>query len=855
MPQQLAEVIELFPQHPVRSRDEGVEFVSHPDGTEIVEFGDGVESELEAVEIESEGFTANLAANLSQSQRHAIAQRLIEYHRVDLESRKDWESLTKTALRLLGVEKFDPSSLPFPGAAAVQHPLIAEACVQFQANAIEEFFPATGPVKGDIAGKATAETQAQTERATEFMNFYLTVEDPSYYADSDQMLFYLPIAGSVFRKVWIDPRNGLPRARYVKSDDFVAPYFARDLENCPRYCHQYTMTGAEIRRAMAQGEYLPLDLPPPPLDANEDGKTNVDDVADRRQRVLHEDDELYDILEYHVEMALPEGVDELDEGTIDLPYIVTVDKTSEEILAIRRNWRDIDEQRKKRVWFAHYKFLPGLGFYGWGFLHVIGSLAEATSGSVRALLDSALMATIQGGFRAKDGAKTGGSVAIEPGKWKDIDATAEELSKTFYTPPFREPSPALFQLFQALVQDGRRFASLTEVLVGQADNKAPVGTTIALIEQSMKLFTAIHKRIFAAAREEFRMLAELLYEFSPYTEYPYHLDGEEKFAFRDDFDDRVDFIPVADPNIISDVQRIALAQAVLEAHKADPQLYGIEERVEAHRRYLKALKIPDWEAIAPKMPKATYLDPIGENALVMVGKMIRAFPGQRHDLHIAAHQHQVQSAQNTLPADQFQQVYLQLMSHIREHQALWMMEQVSAQMGQTVGAPLPPVDIYSQAQDLPPELEMAVTLAAVQNLPPIPPPQPGSAGAEQQAQAEADARNKAKEAETLAKIERDTAAFAAKQKQAEEEHAQRLRHAEEEHDLRMRHMDEQTAAQILRQSADAANKRRQNQLAGNTKLAMDMRRERARAEAEKERSTAPTGKKSASKAKSKRGGK
>lgn len=830
-PQHIAEVIELFPQGPVTSRHGDVEITAFPDGAEVIDLfaaDSANQSELASLSTESEGFGANLAERLTASQRHGVAQKLIEYMRTDLESRKDWEALTNTALRLLGIDKVDATQLPFPGAAAVQHPILAEACVQFQAHAIEEFFPATGPVKGDLAGEATPESEAQVERAEDFMNYYLTVEDPDYYADTDQMLFYLPIVGSVFRKVWVDPRDGLPKGRYVKADDFIAPYFARDLKHCPRYAHRFSMTGAEIRRAMARGEFVQLDLPEPPTFADEGEGRSMEDRADRRTRVLHEDDELYELLEYHVEFALPEGIDEFDDGTMELPYIVTVDVSSQEVLAIRRNWRESDPQMQKRIWFAHYKFLPGLGFYGWGFLHVIGQLCEAISGGIRAQLDSALMATVQGGFRAKDGARRSGAVAIQPGKWQDIDATLDELTKTFYTPPFKEPSPALTNLIGALIADARRFASITEVLVGQADNKAPVGTTIALIEQSLKLFTAIHKRVFSAAREEFRMLAELLHDFSPYDEYPYFLGGEAKQALRSDFDERVDFIPVADPNIISSVQRISMAQAVLELMKADPELYGLDERAEAHRRFLMALKVPDFERVAPKVPRATRLDPIGENAFAMLGRQIRAFPGQHHQLHIAAHWRQIEIAKNTLPGDQFEAVYAVLMSHIREHETLAMVEQVSAQMQATLGVPMPPIDIYGEAEDMPPELEMAITIAASQALPPVPAPHPASVGAKEQAEAEQQQTQEGEDAKAMAQIERDTLAFVAKQRQQEAAHQQAMRHAEERHRSELARMDEQTAADILRQTAQARAQLKHSELAGRTKLLSDLKSERVK---------------------------
>jgi hypothetical protein len=856
------ELIELLPSTPVRYMSGDAEFQTNPDGSELISFfgeEDQGGNAFDSFDTDAGGFGENLAELMSGSQRHQLADKLIEFHRVDLESRSGWEERARQGLRLLGIEKADVSSLPFAGAAAMQHPVIAEACVQFNANAIEEFFPATGPVKGDLAGEATPESEEQVERASDFMNYYLVTEDEGYYADKDQSLFYLPIAGSMFVKAWTDPRDRMPKARYIKADDFVAPYFARDLENCNRYCHQYQMSGSEIRRSMATGEFMELKLPRPPMDAETEGQRAIEDKADSRTRVLHMDDEVYEILEYHVEMPLPGNVDEHDDGTLDLPYIVVVDKTSREVLAVRRNWKEKDQRKRKRIWFAHYKFLPGLGFYGWGFLHVIGSLADAISGTVRAALDSALFATLQGGFRAKDGVKKAGSLTIEPGKWKEIDCTYEELAKTFYTPPAKETPAALVQLLTALVQDARRFTSLTEVLVGQADNKAPVGTTIALIEQSMKMFTAIHKRIFAAARQEFRMLAELLHDFGP-DEYPYYLKGEQRTAFKEDFDDRVDFIPVADPNIVSDVQRMAKAQAVLELTMASPELYGPEQRVEAHKRFLQALKVPNWEAIAPKLPTATYLDPVGENGMMMIGRPVRAYPGQDHDAHMLVVDFGIQVAMNTLPPDQFEPVYAAMMAHKREHMALKMGEQVNAMLQQQVGAPLPPVDLFGENVDQDPALERAVSLLASRMLPPPPPPAPGSvaaasaegAAAKPDPVAEAQRKTEAEEVKTIAAIERDTTKFAADSRRKAADHSQAIRFREEEHDQAMRHADEQAAADLLRARADAQvtrlqdartadQRRRHEQVAGASKLALEVKRAR---EVEKAKKAAAAKKKS-----------
>lgn len=846
-----AEIIELFPErHSTPRFDAGSDEDIVPAGgepyAEIVDTLDaGSEGAFSTSGMDVHEFGDNVADLLTSSQRSFVADRLVEYFEVDISARENWQSLVDRALVLLGVERVDMSQLPFPGAAAVQHPLIAEACTQFQANAIEEFFPPTGPVKGDLAGAATPENQEQVERAEGYMNFYLTAEDSDYYSDTDQMLFYLPIVGSVFRKCFFDPRDQKPKARYVKSEDFVAPYGARDLKNTSRYCHQYTMTGQEIRRAQNRGEFLDLSLPRVELMAGDESSSSMTDKSDRMRPVRHEDDRVYQILEYHIDFALPGGVDEFDDGTYEPPYIITIDKENREVLSIRRNWKQDDPSYTKRVWFTHYKFLPGLGFYGWGFLHVLGSLAEAVSGSIRALLDSALMATVQGGFRAKDGAKGAGSISIEPGKWKDLDATNEELGKTFYTPTFKEPSPALANLITALVQDGRRYATLTETLVGTANNKAPVGTTLALIEQSMKVFSAIHKRIFAASREEFRMLGELIHEYGP-DEYPYFLEGEAMVALKSDFDDRVDFMPVADPNIVSSVQRIAMAQAQIELMNSAPQLYGPEQMVEAHKRLLKALKVPMSEAVEPKLKSPGRLDPIGENAQMLTGKSARAFPGQLHRAHNAIHQYALDLAKNTMPAEQYQIVFQNISAHMREHDALEMVEQVSASMQQSMGVPLPEVDYLSDmnGEEMDPQLEQALTVAASQHMPQLLPPQPGSVAEEEAAQsqtvdplAEAEAKNAARESETISKMENSAATTAAAIKRADEEHKQKLRQREEEHAQKLQLMSEETAAQIIRDAATARQQRAHTEQSHGVKLrseaTMSRLRERQQARAAK----------------------
>lgn len=777
-------------------------------------------------------FDGNLAELMTKSELALLADLIVQYKEIDLSSRKDWERMRASALTLLGVAEVDLTKLPFPGAARVYHPVLAEAVVQFQSNAIEEFFPATGPVKGALAGDANDENTAQVERAETFMNFYLTKMDKGYYADCDQELFTLPIDGGTMKKAFVDPVDNMPKSRFRRYDDFIAPYYCTDLQTSPRYIDRYKLTGEEIDMAIMRGTWLDVKLPESG-DGGSGNELDARDMSDRRTRALHDKDRLYTILEAHLMRELPANVDELVEYDENgkpnfLPsYVVYVVEEERQIMCIKRLWDEDDPERQKEVWFSHKKFLPGLGFYGWGFPHVIGALAEAATGATRGLLDSALMATMQGGFRAKDGAKGGEAITIEPGKWKDIDATNEEIAKTFVTPPFKEPSPALFQMLEAIVRDARRFASITEVLTGTADNKAPVGTTLALIEQSMKLFTAIHKRIFNAAQEEFTQLAKLIGRHAPFDQYPYFLKGEGQVMLKSDFDARVDFMPVADPNIISGVQRISINQAVLELANSRPDLYGPEQMAVIHEEFLKALKVPYLDKIVPKPEKPTYVDAVTENAMLMVGKGVKAFPGQAHKMHIVLHTRDIMAAQASLPPDQFEPVYMNAMAHVREHMALDMIEQVSTQMQGSLGAPMPPVDIFSNEEDMDPKLEMAITMTASRLMPPAPPPPlpDATAGGEQAADpvAEAEAKSAALEAETQSRIERDTAQFTADQHQDQERHNQELRQQDEVHRQKLKFMSEESAAKIIRENAQAIAKGRQMAQEGAQRMAMEGR--------------------------------
>ncbi len=456
------------------------------------------------------------------------------------------------------------------------------------------------------------------------------------------------------------------------------------------------------------------------------------DISDDRDAFRAEEDVVYEIYETHIEMVFDEfdQVDEKGKHKVALPYVITIEKESGEILAIRRLWREDDPKRRKRVHFIHYKFLPGLGFYGWGYLHIIGSLGKAASGALRALLDGSATASLQGGFKSKE-SKLAGEFIFTPGVWKDVDMTAEDLAKSFYTPPFKEPSPALFHTLELLVNGIQAFSSTTEAMTGSADNKGPVGTTLALIEQGSKVYSGIHKRMHKAAKFEFKLLAQLNFEHMD-EEYPYDVSGGDRTIFKSDFDGRVDIIPVSDPNIYSNVQRVAQAQAVLELVGSDPDLYDQESRRQAHMDMHKALRTPDPERLLPKRKTKRY-DPVTENQMLLTGGAVEAFPDQDHESHIKAHELFVQEAQGMgLDPQILNAASINMSAHMAEHHAHAYRLRIQQQIGE-----LPPTDFKATRdnEDMDPAIDAQIAKAVADNVAPPPPaqgPEPSEAEVKQE---------------------------------------------------------------------------------------------------------------------------
>ena len=640
---------------------------------------------------------------------------------------------------------------------------------------MEELFPSEGPVKTVVIGKSSVEREEQALRVQGFMNYQLTDIDEEYFDDTDKMTVYLPYAGSAFKKVFYDHTEKMAVSRLVTAEDLVVPYDATSLKSATRYTHKYSLTGNQINSRIQSGEFIHSSALDPSgkiiaTTVNEFDKS-LEDSSDDREAFRAEDDVTYDLFELHVEHVFDEfdDPDGEDDFKVALPYAVTIEVESGEILAIRRLWREHDTDRRKRVHFIHYKFLPGLGFYGWGYLHIIGALGKAASGALRALLDGSATASLQGGFKSKE-SKVAGEFIFTPGVWKDVDMTAEDLSKSFYTPPFKEPSPALFHTLELLVNGIQGFSSTTEAMTGTADNTGPVGTTLALIEQGSKVYSGIHKRMHKSARFEFKLLAELNHEHMD-DEYPYDVSGGDRSVARSDFDGRVDILPISDPNIYSNVQRVAQAQAELELVGSAPELYDEEAKRQAHLDMHRALRTPDPERLLPKK-KTKRLDPVTENQVILTGGAVEAFPEQDHTSHIQAHQLFVQEAEGMgLDPQLMQAASLNMSAHLAQHHA----HAYRLRIEQELGTKLPDTDFKSirDEEDVDIEMDNAVARAIAENISPPPPPQGAEPSPEEQAQAE---------------------------------HEQSLKHKDEGHQQALKHKDEshQQDLQTTGEKADQA---------------------------------------------------
>ncbi len=607
----------------------GAEVIPQEDGTAVVQ---ALADMIQQAEAEAPmEHNANLAEFLDEGYLGELSTELRAAYEDDQESRSEWEEAYTKGLDQLGVKVVERTE-PFQGASGVTHPLIAESVTQFQAQAYKELLPAGGPVATQILGKQDPEREAQAQRVKNFMNYNIMEVMEEYDPDMDQLLFYLPLSGSTFKKVYYDEAKQRPVAKFIPAQDLVVPYHASDLATSPRVTHVLRMDYNEVRKMQVAGFYRDVDLQT--SDAGPDEvREKVDEIQGTSKTYA---DDVYTLLEMHVDVDL-EGFEDMSpdgEATgIQLPYIVTIDQESGEVLGIRRNFEENGELAKKQQYFVHYKFMPGLGFYGFGLVHMIGGLGRAATSILRQLIDAGTLANLPAGFKARGVRVRNDDEPLQPGEWRDIDAPGGNIRDSIIPLPYKEPSATLAQLLGALIEGGRRFVSLADQQVSNMNQETPVGTTMAMLERGMKVMSAIHKRLHYAQKTEFRILARIISENLP-PEYPYEVAGAEQSVKAQDFDRRVDIIPVSDPNIFSMAQRVTLAQTQLQLAQSNPQMHNLHA---AYRRMYNALEVQNIDEILPPPPQPKPMDPALENARGLMGQLLQAFPDQDHDAHIQIH--------------------------------------------------------------------------------------------------------------------------------------------------------------------------------------------------------------------------
>ena len=536
-------------------------------------------------------------------------------------------------LDLLGF-KYENRTEPFQGASGATHPVLAEAVTQFQAGAYKELLPAEGPVRTQVVGKPDPAKEAQSQRVKDYMNYELMEKMEEYEPEFDQMLFHLPLAGSTFKKVYYDDLLGRAVSKFVPADDLVVPYTATSLDDAESVIHVVKMSENELRKQMVSGFYSDIELTKPTgtvTNELEEKEREVEGLT-KSQRV----DPLYTILECHVDLDL-EGFEDLgadgEPTGIKLPYIVTIEEGSRKVLSIRRNFAPNDPKKNKIQYFVHFKFLPGLGFYGLGLIHMIGGLSRTATAALRQLLDAGTLSNLPAGFKQRGVRVKDDAANIQPGEFKDVDTPGGNLKDAFVFLPYKEPSATLLQLMGIVVQAGQRFASIADMQVGDGNQQAAVGTTVALLERGSRVMSAIHKRLYVGLKQEFKLLAKIFGESLP-AEYPYDVIGASRSVKATDFDQRVDILPVADPNIFSMSQRVSLAQEQLRLAMSNPQMHNMHE---AYKRMYEALGVKDIDVLLPPPPQPAPMDPASENILALNGKKIKAFPKQDHQAHMRSH--------------------------------------------------------------------------------------------------------------------------------------------------------------------------------------------------------------------------
>ena len=661
------------PEEQVEVQEEISESVPSAGETEITPTEDGgVEINFEPGafnQAQSENHFDNLAELLPEEILGPLGSELNQNYMDYKESRKEWEHTYITGLDLLGF-KYENKTEPFAGAAGATHPVLAEAVTQFQALAYKELLPADGPIRTQIMGAPSPEKEMQSTRVKDFMNWQLMDQMKEYEPEFDQLLFYLPLAGSAFKKVYYDDLLGRAVSKFVPAEDLVVPYSATSLEDATAVIHVIKTKENDLRKQQVNGFYRDVDLGAP---------ADVESDLERKERELEgiqktKDEDIYNILEFHVDLDLEGFEDRGQDGQptgIKLPYIVTIEEGSREVLSIRRNYEINDPKKKKISYFVHFKFLPGLGFYGFGLIHMIGGLSRTATAALRSLLDAGTLSNLPAGFKMRGIRIRDDAQSITPGEFRDVDAPGGNIKDAFMALPFKEPSQTLLQLMGVVVSAGQRFASIADLQVGDGNQQAAVGTTVALLERGSRTMSAIHKRIYVSLKQEFKMLARVFKLYLP-QEYPYDVVGGQRFIKQQDFDDRVDILPVADPNIFSQSQRISIAQAELQLAQSNPQMHNLYN---AYRAMYEALGVKNIDMVLKPVPKPMPMDPSIEAIQALGGQPFQAFKGQDHRAHITAHLNFMSSSM----ARGNPMVTASMQKNIFEHISLMALEQVEVE--------------------------------------------------------------------------------------------------------------------------------------------------------------------------------
>ena len=666
--------------------------VETEDGGILIDFGP------EAGGLEGADHNANLAEFLDPRELTSMSSELVGHFKTDKESRSDWEKSYIDGLELLGLKNEDRTT-PWDGACGVFHPLLTEAVIRFQSQAIQELFPASGPVRTNIVGAIDAEKEKQAHRVQNYLNYLVTEKMTEYRTETERMLFSLPLAGSAFRKVYFDPAMGRPCSMFVPAEDFVVSYGASDLATCERATHVMKKSPNDIRKLQVSGFYLDIDLGSASSDPDKVKEKYSELTGDNGS---YEADSRHTLLEMLVDLDLP-GFEDTQDGEptgISLPYVVTIDLSSGSILSVRRNWYEEDSLKNKREHFVHYQYIPGLGFYGFGLIHMIGGLAKSATSLLRQLVDAGTLSNLPGGLKARGLRIKGDDTPIMPGEFRDVDVPGGTIKENISFLPYKEPSGVLYQLLGNIVDEGRRFASAADVKVADMSAEAPVGTTLAILERSMKVMSAIQARLHASMRAELKLLSNLVRDFGPEA-YPYVMDSE--IPVSEDFDDRIDIIPVSDPNSGTMAQRIMQYQAALQLSVQAPQLYDLPL---LHRQMLEVLNIRDADKIVPTNEDIVPTDPVSENMGIITGDPVKAFIYQDHEAHIQVHMSamddpKMQELLAKAPdAGMIQGVFF---AHVQEHVAFQYRQEIEKELGTKL--PIP-------GEELPEDIEYRIAQLA-----------------------------------------------------------------------------------------------------------------------------------------------